>query len=39
MTEVEIIKEENQKLKKENEDNKDTIKKLVRELEEFKKST
>ena len=39
ITEIEIIKEENHKLKKENEDNKDTIKKLVRELEEFKKST
>lgn len=39
LNEIEIIKEENQKLKKENEDNKDIIKKLVRELEEFKKST
>jgi len=39
ITEIEIIKKENDKLKKENEDNKDTIKKLVKELEELKKST
>jgi len=39
ITEIEIIKKENEKLKKENEDNKDTIKKLVKELEELKKST
>lgn len=38
MTEIEIIKKENEKLKKESEDNKDTIKKLVKELEELKKS-
>lgn len=38
ITEIEIIKKENEKLKKENEDNKDTIKKLVKELEELKKS-
>jgi FtsZ-binding cell division protein ZapB len=36
---MENIKEENQKLKKENEDNKNTIDKLVKELEELKKST
>ena len=39
ITEIEIIKEENQKLKKEKEDNKNTIDKLVKELEELKKST
>ena len=39
ITEIEIIKEENQKLKKENENNKNTIDKLVKELEELKKST
>ena len=39
ITEIEIIKKENEKLKKENEDNKDTIKKLVKELEELKKFT
>jgi FtsZ-binding cell division protein ZapB len=39
LIEMEVIKKENKKLKKENEDNKDTIKKLVKELEELKKST
>ena len=39
IAEIENIKEENQKLKKENEDNKNTIDKLVKELEELKKST
>lgn len=39
LTEMEIIKKENERLKKENDNNNDIIKKLMRELQNLKKSS
>jgi predicted RNase H-like nuclease (RuvC/YqgF family) len=37
LAEIELIKKENEKLKKENNNNKDIIKNLIKELDNFKK--
>jgi hypothetical protein len=39
LTEMEIIKKENKRLKKENDNNSDVIKKLMKELQNLKRSS
>jgi predicted RNase H-like nuclease (RuvC/YqgF family) len=39
LAEIELIKKENEKLQKENNNNRDIIKNLIKELDNFKKSS
>jgi cell division septum initiation protein DivIVA len=39
LAEIELIKKKNEDLQKENRDNRDIIKNLIKELENFKKSS